>query len=222
MKNFTDIHDEAILRLGGDEAVNNRLPSPDSPASLRRKSDACYLAEMSRRIFRAGLKHSMVDARWPAFESVFHSFDTDRVRLMSDEQLEKLMHDKRIIRHWAKIKAVRNNAEAIYRLSQTHGSMGNYLADWPLEGIIDLWAELRREFTQLGGMSGPYFLRMVGKDTFLLTDYVCKALQKWAGIDCKPSTRKALLEAQQCMCQWREESDRPLCQVSMILALSVD
>ena len=63
---------------------------------------------MSRRIFRAGLKHSLVDAKWPAFEEVFRSFDLRRVRAMNDEETEALMNDRRVIRHWGKIKAVRS------------------------------------------------------------------------------------------------------------------
>ena len=38
---------------------------------------------MSLRIFRAGLKHSLVDAKWPAFEEVFAGFEPARVVAMS-------------------------------------------------------------------------------------------------------------------------------------------
>ena len=63
---------------------------------------------MSRRIFQAGLKHSMVDAKWPAFEEVFFGFEPRRVRAMSDEALEALLGDARLIRHWGKL-SVKNN-----------------------------------------------------------------------------------------------------------------
>ena len=65
---------------------------------------------MSLRIFRAGLKHSLVDAKWPAFEEVFGGFDPRRVRAMPDEEMKKLLGDARLIRHWGKLKAVRANA----------------------------------------------------------------------------------------------------------------
>lgn len=222
MKSFSIIYEEAVLRHGSSEAIAAKLPKPSSPAELRKKSNAFYLSEMSRRIFRAGLRHSMVDAKWPAFMSVFHDFDIDTVRLMSDEQLEQLMHDKRLVRHWPKIKAVRNNAQAFYELLQVYDSAGHYLADWPPETIVELWADLKRRFFQMGGNSGPYFLRMAGKDTFLLTDHVVKALLKWGAVEGVPSGKKSLAEVQDCMIRWSKESKRPLCQVSMILALSVD
>ncbi|HKK16580.1 MAG TPA: DNA-3-methyladenine glycosylase I [Gammaproteobacteria bacterium] len=222
MRSFNIIYEEAVLRHGSGEAVEKRLPVPSTPDELIKKSNAFYLDEMSRRIFRAGLRHNMVDAKWPAFRRVFHEFDIDKVRLMSDEQLEQLMHDKRIIRHWAKIKAVRNNAQAFHELLQVYDSAGSYLADWPTGQVIELWADLKKHFSQMGGNSGPYFLRMVGKDTFLLTDHVVKALTKWGEIDRRPAGKKSLAEVQDCMAQWSMESRRPLCQVSMILALTVD
>lgn len=37
---------------------------------------------MALRVFRAGLKHSPVDAKWPAFEEVFFRFDPEKVVLM--------------------------------------------------------------------------------------------------------------------------------------------
>ncbi len=222
MRAFSTIYEEALFRLGSDTVLKSKLPKPDTPNVLRKKTDAYYLDLMSRRIFRAGLKHSMVDAKWPAFEEVFHHFDIARVSQMSDDELQALMQDRRIIRHWGKLKAVRGNALAISSLNDEGKAMGDYLAEWPTDRIVLLWQELKDRFTQLGGNSGPYFLRMAGKDTFLLTDFVQKALIKWGAVKGKVSGKKTLLHVQDVMNQWSEESGRPLCQVSMILALSVD
>ena len=37
------------------------------------------------------------------------------------------------------------------------------------DGIVELWEALAKRFSQMGGNLGPSFLRMVGKDTFVLT-----------------------------------------------------
>lgn len=219
---FQTIYEEALFREGSESALKSRLPVPLVPAELRKKDDAWYLSLMSRRIFRAGLKHSMVDAKWPAFEEAFHGFDIDRVRMMSDENLEALMADRRLIRHWGKLRAVRQNAQAMYDLRSERKSIGQYLANWPTDHIVDLWHDLKNRFSQLGGNSGPYFLRMSGKDTFLLTDYVNQALLKWSAVQAIPRGKRALQNVQEIFNQWSDESQRPLCQVSMILALSVD
>lgn len=222
MTSFKTIFEEALFRVGDEGALKSKLPFPKTRDELRKLHNNDYLSIMSRRIFRAGLKHSMVDAKWPTFEDVFYGFDIERVRMMSDDGLEALMQDKRIIRHWGKIKSVRANAQTIYELSDEKNSVGEYLADWPVDQIVNLWDDLKKRFTQLGGNSGPYFLRMAGKDTFLLTKFVLRSLSKWGAIKEEPKGKKARQAVQGIINQWSEESERPLCQISMILALSVD
>jgi 3-methyladenine DNA glycosylase Tag len=222
MTAFQTIFEEALFRLGDEGILKSKLPIPKTRDELRTVNDNDYLSIMSRRIFRAGLKHSMVDAKWPSFEDVFYGFDIDRVRMMSDDELEALMQDKRIIRHWGKIKSVRANAQTIHELLDEKNGVGEYVANWPADQIVDLWDDLKKRFTQLGGNSGPYFLRMAGKDTFLLTKFVIRALGKWGAIEEEPKGKKARQAVQGIINQWSEECERPICQISMILALSVD
>jgi hypothetical protein len=74
----------------------------------------------------------------------------------------------------------------------------------------------------MGGNSGPSFLRMVGKDTFVLTHSVTAALKRWAGVDPPPKNRKDRAVVQSHFNAWAAETGRPLCQLSLILAASVD
>jgi 3-methyladenine DNA glycosylase Tag len=219
---FEAIEERARERTGGMQALVQRLPLPRSADELRAVGDDRYLSQMSLRIFRAGLKHSLVDARWPAFEEVFKGFDPARVTAMPDEELEALLGDQRLIRHWGKLKAVRANAAALTRLAGEAGGMGAWLAGWPPDDVVGLWQELGKRFTQLGGNSGPYFLRMVGKDTFLLTDAVIKALNHWDAFGGVPKSRADRLRVQEVFSAWHRATSRPLCQLSMILAASVD
>ena len=134
------------------------------------------------RTFRAGLKHNIVDAKWPAFEEAFYGFDLLLVRAMPDEALDMLLGDCRLIRHGGKIRAVRDNAAAMLDIAGEHGGFGAWLADWPAEDIVGLWEALAKRFSQMGGNSGPTFLRMVGKDTFILSPSVVAALKHWAAL----------------------------------------
>src|SRR6516162_2063555 len=109
---FAPILDAACARHGGP-AFDARLPQPRPPAELAASGDDRYLSQMSLRVFRAGLKHSLVDAKWPAFEEVFFGFEPRRVRAMADEAVEALLADRRLIRHWGKLKSVRDNAAVI-------------------------------------------------------------------------------------------------------------
>jgi 3-methyladenine DNA glycosylase Tag len=218
---FAPILEAARTRLGA-AALEARLPQPRSAAELKAVSDVRYLSQMSLRIFRAGLKHSLVDAKWPAFEEVFDGFEPRRVRAMPDEALEALLADARLIRHWGKLKSVRDNAAAMIAVADEHGSFGGWLADWPVSDIVGLWEALAKRFNQMGGNSGPTFLRMVGKDTFILTPSVTLALKRWGAVDAPPKNRKDRAVVQSCFHAWAAETRRPLCQLSLILAASVE
>ncbi len=193
-----------------------------SAAALKRVTDDRYLSLMSLRIFRAGLRHDMVDAKWPAFEKVFRGFEPRKVRAMSDEQVEALMGDRRLIRHLGKLKSVHANSAAMIELAEEHGGFGAYLAEWPGERIVALWDDLAKRFHQLGGNSGPYFLRMAGKDTFILTYSVVKALQHWRAFLGEPKGKKDRVRVGEIFNAWNEETGLPLAHLSMTLAASVD
>src|SRR6266481_6207944 len=80
MTPFRTILAEAERRNGGAAGLAAVLPMAKSPAELAAIPDDRYLSAMSLRIFRAGLKHELVDAKWPAFETVFRGFEPRRVR----------------------------------------------------------------------------------------------------------------------------------------------
>tara|TARA_B100000029_G_scaffold514033_1_gene615397 strand:+ start:494 stop:1162 length:669 start_codon:yes stop_codon:yes gene_type:complete len=222
MVTFKEIRSQAERRLGGPE-LKQRLPKIKTPKQLTAVSDDRYLSLMCLRIFRAGLKHSMVDAKWPAFEDVFHNFDPRRVHMMSDEELEACLSNKELIRHWGKLKSVRENAIAMVELIDSDaGSFGRYLADWPVSEIVELWFDIAGRFSQMGGNSGPYFLRMAGKDTFMLTPQVIKALNEWGVFSGTGKGKGDQRKIQAVLNEWAEESGAPLAHISMILAQTVD
>jgi 3-methyladenine DNA glycosylase Tag len=218
---FAPILEAARTRLGA-AALETRLPQPRSASELKAVPDDRYLSRMSLRIFRAGLKHSLVDAKWPAFEEVFQAFEPRRVRAMSDEAVEALLGDARLIRHWGKLKSVRDNAAEMIAVAEEHGSFGAWLADWPGAEIVELWEALAKRFSQMGGNSGPTFLRMVGKDTFILTPSVTAALKHWGAVEAPPKNRKDRAAVQSALNAWAAETGRPLCQLSLILAASIE
>ena len=222
MRSFKSIYDTAVLHKGSVAAVESSLPSVLSPEQLRQISDDRYLSEISRRIFRAGLRHAMVDAKWPAFERVFRGFKPLAVALMSDEELEALTRDESIIRHFGKIKAVRANAIWLLDIIREHGSVGDFIADWPSKDIVGLWTLMKKQGTQLGGQSAARLLRMVGKDTFLLTDDVVNVLKAEEIVHKLPTSQKDLRAVQQAFNFWQEESGRSLAQISRIISYTTN
>lgn len=218
---FQVIEEAAWLRHGS-KAVIERLPKPLSPAELARIPDDRWLSTMTRRTFQAGLKHSLVDNKWPAFEDAFRGFGPGHVAALYDEDLEAMLQDARLVRHMAKLQAARHNAAAMLSVAAAHGSFGRWVAAWPTADITGLWAALATSMKQLGGNSAPVYLRMMGKDTFVPTDAVARALVYWQVLDTAPKTKADLAGLQAIFNFWQQETGKPLCHLSMTLAMSVD
>lgn len=222
MRDYQWLHEYCLNRFGSAAALEARLPQPKSAGQLRAVADDRYLSLISLRIFRAGLKHSLVDAKWPAFEEVFFGFDPHKVVLMSAEHLERLMQDARLIRHLGKLKSVPRNAQFVLDVAREKGGFGKLLADWPVTDIVGLWKYLARHGSQLGGLSAPRLLRMAGKDSFIPSEDVVAALKAQQIIDKAPTSQKDLAAVQAAFNQWHAESGRPLCQLSVMLAHTVN
>src|SRR5690606_13233986 len=73
MRDYRWLEEYCLNRFGSRAALEARLPVPRPVEQLRELSDDRYLSTIALRVFRAGLKHSVVDARWPAFESEEHT-----------------------------------------------------------------------------------------------------------------------------------------------------
>jgi len=222
MHDYKWLNEYCLNRFGSPAALEAHLPVPASAQQLRELGADRYLSTLALRVFRAGLKHSLVDAKWPAFEQVFFGFDPEKVVLMGAEHLERLMQDARIIRHMGKLKSVPRNAQLVLDVAHEHGSFGNFIADWPTTDIVGLWQYLAKHGSQLGGLSAPRFLRMIGKDTFIPTQDVVAALNAQNIIDKVPGSKRDQAIVQEAFNQWQLESGRPLCQLSAMLAYTVN
>ncbi|RBH52551.1 MULTISPECIES: DNA-3-methyladenine glycosylase I [Pseudomonas] len=222
MRDYKWLHEYCLNRFGSAAALEVELPVPASSQQLRELPDDRYLSMIALRVFRAGLKHSLVDAKWPVFEQVFFGFDPEKVVLMGAEHLERLMQDARIIRHLGKLKSVPRNAQMVLDVAREKGSFGALIADWPVTEITGLWKYLAKHGHQLGGLSAPRFLRMVGKDTFVPTYDVVAALNAQKIVDKVPTSLRDLAIVQDAFNQWHAESGRPMCQLSMMLAYTTN
>lgn len=222
MRDYRWLHQYCLERFGTEAALEAQLPTPSAPEALAALPDDRYLSTMSLRIFRAGMTHAVVDARWPAFEAAFFGFVPEKVVLMGGEHLERLMQDSRLIRHLGKLRSVPQNAQFVLDIARAHGGFGRWLADWPGDDIVGLWRRLSKGATQLGGLSAPRFLRMVGKDTFIPSEDVVAALKAQGILDKAPTSQRDQAAMQAAFNQWQAESGRPLCQLSVMLAHTVN
>ena len=221
MDSFDSIFQRAAQRKGGAAALEEILPEPVSDRSLKGRADSFYLAEMSKCVFRSGFVWQIIENKWPGFEEAFDGFDVSGCAMLSDEDLERLATDERIVRNAKKIQSIRANAQFVSDIRAEHGSFGAFLAGWPREDFVGMWDVLKTRGDRLGGQTGRFFLRFVGWDTPVLSEDVVAALIGQGVIEKAPSSKKALAAVQAAFNQWHEESGRPFCQVSRILSATI-
>jgi 3-methyladenine DNA glycosylase Tag len=221
MESFEKILERAAERKGGIAQIEALLPKVQSPGALKRLADRVYLEAMSKKIFQSGFVWRVVENKWPGFETVLWGFEPQKLALASDEQIERMAKDPRIIRNFTKVKAVRENAYFVERESQKHGGFGQLIADWPVTEITQLWLYLKKHGARLGGNTGPYFLREVGKETFLLTRDVVAYLIAQGIVSKSPTSQRDLNLVQQAFNTWQQQSGRNLAAISRIISCSV-
>jgi 3-methyladenine DNA glycosylase Tag len=222
MTSFKSIRARAAKRKGGDQSLTSLLPKVSNQKALARLADDRVLAEMAKRIFSAGFVWSVIESKWPAFETAFLGFEPGRLLLQPDEFWEALAGDKRIVRHPQKIMAVRGNAQFVCDIAREHGSFGKFLAQWPAGDQVGLLDLLGKRGGRLGGRTGQYFLRFIGKDCFVTSADVVACLRD-AGLDISenPASKKDLAKIQAQFNAWAQETGLPLTHLSRICAMSI-
>lgn len=221
MITFDKLYQHASRRKGGDEALETLLDTPLSPAKLAKIPDDRWLSMMSRCIFQAGFSWKVIEKKWPEFEEAFQGFDPYRWMYMSDDDFESLLKDTRIVRNAVKIRTVRENAQFLCDLATEHGSAAQAFANWPDEEYVELLLMLKKRGSRLGGTSAQYFLRAMGKDSFIISRDVVAALVREGVVSNEPKSQRDLRTTQQAFNQWRDESGRSLSEISKVLAYTI-
>ncbi|NOX49682.1 MAG: 3-methyladenine DNA glycosylase [Gammaproteobacteria bacterium] len=224
MESFVSIFERAAQRKGGEQALEELLPllpKTKSARQLAKIADSAMLAEMTKCVFRSGFVWKIIENKWAGFEQAFNQFDVTRCAMLSDEEIEQLQSNTNIVRHGKKIQSVRANAQYLLEIRSEHGSYGKFLAAWPEDDFVKLWSHLKKRGGRLGGQTGRYFLRFIGRDTPMFSTDVVQALMNARVVEKEPTSQRDLLATQDAFNGWREESGRSYCQLSRILACSV-
>ena len=219
---FEDLFAVAAERKGGAKAFEAMLPETLSAKKLAKIPDDRWLSMFSRGIFQTGLNWKVVENKWEGIEEALWGFEINRCSMMSEEDLDALLKDTRVIRHAAKLLAVRDNAIFLKDLAMEHGSAAKFFADWPVEDFIGLLQLMKKRGSRLGGSTGAYALRRVGKDSFMPGGDVVKALIREGVVDKAPTSQKDQKAVQAAFNQWREESGRTMAEISRTLACTVE
>ncbi|QLQ18292.1 MAG: DNA-3-methyladenine glycosylase I [Exiguobacterium profundum] len=219
MRTFAEILDLAAARKGAPKVLA-AAPVPKTADELAAIPDRDWLAAMARGIFQAGISWKVVGTKWPGIEEAFQGFDVGRVSMLDEDAIDALLSDTRVIRSGPKILAIRDNAafirEVAAEVAVSAARSATGLPDYA--GLID-W--LAKKGSRLGGSTGPYMLRAMGKDSWILSDDVVKRLVEEGVIDGPPTSRKAMAAVQAAFDRWRAESGQGLTTISRVLAQSI-
>jgi 3-methyladenine DNA glycosylase Tag len=219
---FKTIYARAAKRKGGEAALRKLLPPKPDNKKLARLTDARVLSEMAKRIFSAGFVWSVIENKWDGFEAAFLKFEPRKLLHKPDEFWEKLASDKRIVRNPQKIRSVRANAQFVLDIAAEHGSFGKFLASWPADDQVGLLDLLAKRGSRLGGHTGQYLIRFLGRDSWIASRDVILCLRD-AGVDIaeNPTSKRDLQKIQNQFNIWAKESGLPLVHISRICAMSI-
>ena len=129
----------------------------------RPQSDNEYFERLTRVVFQAGMNWRTIDAKWPGFREAFSNFSIKKVAAFNEEDVERLVRDKRIIRNRRKILATIANAKEMIEVTKEYGSVQAYIDGLDKsENCARAAKELSRRFKHLRSMSALLFLFYVG------------------------------------------------------------
>lgn len=95
--------------------------------------------------FQAGLSWKTILHRREGFRAVFNNFDAVIIAGYTEDKIQELMQDSRIIRNQLKIRSTVTNAQAFLRVRKEFGTFDKYI--WQFTGgttIYNNWTELKQ------------------------------------------------------------------------------
>ncbi|MGI9482250.1 MAG: DNA-3-methyladenine glycosylase I [Hyphomicrobiales bacterium] len=218
---FADTWKRACERKSGEDVVEQLIAVSQHANDVSAIPDDRVLSMIAKCIFRAGFNWKVVENKWPGFEEAFLGFVPSVLVFQPDEFWDGLASDARIVRHGAKIRSVRENAQFVLDIADEYGSFGAFLAEWPEDDCVGLWDVLSKRGSRLGGNTGRYFLRFIGKDCFLPSRDVVAAV-RMAGIDVaeQPRSKRDLKAVQEKFNAWQSETGLTYTKISRVCAMS--
>jgi len=231
VEKFSQLYQRAAERKGGKKALELLLGQKIIGKKLHKDNaaqqsvadlpDDRILSAFTKQIFKSGFVWRVVENKWPDFEESFFNFNVEKVLMMPEEMLERKAADPKIIRNYNKVKTIKANAQMMFDQQLDNStSFAQFIANWPSSDIIGLWAFLKKHGQRLGGNTGPYALRLLGKDTFILSSDVEAYLRAQKIIDGGLQSKKSLTAIQAYFNQLQQESGYSLTQLSRLIAFA--
>lgn len=220
LESFDKLYQRAAERKGGSAALNLLLGEGNVDHLVAKLTDDRLLAAFTKKVFQSGFVWRVVENKWPDFEEVFFDFNIEKILMMPEDMLERKASDPKIIRNYNKVKTIKGNAQMMFEEQQNNHSFAEFIANWPSNDIIGLWAYLKKHGARLGGNTGPYGLRAIGKDTFILSRDVEAYFRANNIITGGIQSKTSLKAIQNSFNEWQQQCDLSLSQLSRLVAFA--
>lgn len=219
---FSPLLEMAEKRKGGAAGLQALLTPVADNRLFAALPDDRILAMMCRVVNQAGFSWKVIERKWPQFEEAYKGFDTDKLARLQIDDWEAFTKDKRVVRSWQKIKAVMDNCAFVRAKSDDHGRFAKFMMTYGPDRQVDLMACMKKEGSRLGGNSGQYLLRYLGRDSFVLSNDVILALRH-SGLDIaeKPTSQRDMKAIQARFNSWHQQTNLPYTHLSQIAAFSI-
>ncbi len=144
----------------GDEV---HRPYHDHEYGFPAVNERVLCERLALEIFQAGLSWRLVLQKRPALAAALGNFEPERLAAFGDDDLNRLLADRSIIRNRRKLEAIVDNARRILALRRTHGGFHEWLcAHHPLSE--EAWVALfRKTFRFMGREVVREFLMSIGE-----------------------------------------------------------
>lgn len=144
------------------DADNVHKTYHDSQYGFPIDSDDELFGRLILEINQAGLSWTTILNKAEGFRRAYAHFDIQKIAEFSQNDINRLMHDKEIIRNKRKILATIYNAQKIRQIQQSHTSFHNWLLSHHPQSLEE-WVKLfRKTFKFTGGEITKEFLRSSG------------------------------------------------------------
>ena len=135
------------------------MPEPDR---IQPKRLGDYLEIMTKAVFQSGISWKVVESKWPGIKKAFRDFDAEAVSETSEQALDDLCQDTRVIRNRRKLSAIVSDAQRIVGLDEEHGGFQKYLRSH--DDFTATVPDIRNQFKFMGDTGIYFFLYVVGED----------------------------------------------------------
>ena len=218
---FKAIRARAAKRKGGEAVLASLLPKVPSQKALAKVTDDRVLSEMAPAHLLGRLRVERHREEMAGLRGGLPRLRSAEARLPAGRVLGGPAQRQAIVRNPQKIKAVRENAAFVLDIARQHGSFGKFLGEWPADDQVGLLELLAKRGARLGGNTGQYFLRFIGKDVYIASADMIACLRD-AGLDISGATsKKDQRKIQDQLNAWAKEIGLPYTHLSRICAMSI-